>query len=88
MKAIVEGELYAIFKKDDLRNRGSAEIINSSHVLQLIIKKKLSNGSIEHELHNISIPENSVNKYKGKEGQTIQVPCNILIKGDFDLCGI
>ena len=84
MKVTVEGDLYAIFKKNELKNKDTGEIIEGNHVLQIIIKNVLSNGSIEHELLNISISENDVTKYKGKEGQVIKVQCN-LVDGQYTI---
>jgi len=88
MKIIVEGELFATYQKPEFKNKETGEITVGKHVVQLVMKNELKNGSIKNEMHDISIPDNELVKYKGKEGQKVQVPCNMFVKGELTLYGV
>jgi len=85
MKIILEGELFATYTRPEFKNKETGEVTPQKQIVQIIVKNELKNGDIKNEMHDISIPINEIGKYKGKEGQKVQVPCNIFVKGQMVL---
>lgn len=88
MKVIIEGQLYAIFQKPEYKDKATGEVSEGKTVLQLMIQNELRNGQVKNELHDISIPIERVKTYEDKQGETVQVTCNLFVKGELSLYGV
>lgn len=88
MKVIIEGKLFGHFIKPNFTDKLSGEVIEGKPVLQLVTQSELKNGEIKSQLIDISIPKEKLPLYKGKESQTVQVPCNIFVKGEMTIYGV
>jgi hypothetical protein len=88
MKVIIEGGLYAIFQKPEYKDKATGEVIEGKTILQLMIQNELRNGQVKNELHDISIPVERVKEYADKKGETVQVVCNLFVKGELTLYGV
>jgi hypothetical protein len=53
-----------------------------------MIQNELRNGQVKNELHDISIPVERVKEYADKKGETVQVVCNLFVKGELTLYGV
>jgi len=53
-----------------------------------MIEQKLKNGETKNELMDISIPAELIPKYKGKEGQIVQIKCNYMSKEKVTFYGV
>lgn len=88
MKVLVEGELFSVFQKPDYKDRETGEVSIGKPVLQLMIASELRNGEIKNELFDITVPQEKMEAYREKQGEMIQVPCNMFVKGELTLYGV
>ena len=78
MKVIIEGQLLSTYKNPDFKDKDTGEVSEGKNKVQLLVETKLSNGSVKHEMQDISIPDSKVAEYKSKVGQKIQLQCNYM----------
>lgn len=81
MKVIIEGMLLSIYKNNDFKDKETGEVSHGKHKLQLVIENELANGSIRHDMQDISIPDNRVKEFESQIGKKVQVKCDIMSKG-------
>lgn len=81
MKVTVEGLLSSIYKNNDYKDKETGEISHGKYKLQLLIENELANGSVKHEMQDITIPDSKVKEYEAQIGKKVQIKCNILGKG-------
>lgn len=80
MKVIIEGQLLSVYKNNDFKDKETGNVSEGKHKLQLLIENELSNGSIRHEMQDISIPLERVKEFEDQIGQRVQVKCDVLSK--------
>ncbi|MFA6628698.1 MAG: hypothetical protein AB7U44_02490 [Sulfuricurvum sp.] len=80
MKVIIEGQLLSVYKNNDFKDKETGNVSEGKHKLQLLIENELSNGSIRHEMQDISIPLERVKEYENQIGDKVQVKCEVLSK--------
>jgi len=81
MKIIIEGTLLSIYKSNDYKDKETGEVTQGKNKLELVIETELANGSIRHEMQDISIPDNRVKEFESQIGKKVQVKCDIMSKG-------
>jgi len=81
MKVIIEGTLLSIYKSNDFKDKETGEVSHGKHKLQLLVENELQNGSIRHDMQDISIPDIRVKEYEAQIGKKVQVKCDIMSKG-------
>jgi hypothetical protein len=52
------------------------------------VEQKLKNDEIKKEMLDVSIPDELVGKYKGKDGQKVQIKCNYMSKEKVTFYGV
>lgn len=80
MKVIIEGQLLSIYKSNDFKDKETGEVSHGKHKLTLVIENELANGSIRHEMQDISIPDTRVKEYETQIGQKVQIKCDVVSK--------
>lgn len=80
MKVIIEGQLLSVYKNNDFKDKETGNVSEGKHKLQLLIENELSNGSIRHEMQDISIPLERVKDFESQIGEKVQVKCEVLSK--------
>lgn len=80
MKVIIEGQLLSIYKSNDFKDKETGEVSQGKHKLTLVIENELANGSIRHEMQDISIPDARVKEFEKQIGQRVQVKCDVVSK--------
>jgi phage tail sheath gpL-like len=53
-----------------------------------MVEQKLKNDEIKNELLDVSVPTELIAKYKGKEGQNVQIKCNYMSKEKVTFYGV
>jgi len=66
-------KLLHSYKSADFTDRESGEVKIGKNKLQLLMELPLKNGSFKNELLDISIPNEKVAQYVGKEGKLVEV---------------
>ena len=80
MNVILEAKLFSAFQKPDYENKKTGEVTKGKFILQLMSERVLKNGDSKNELQDVSIPDSLIPKYKGKEGQVVQVKSGLMIQ--------
>ncbi|MBU0721793.1 hypothetical protein KJ877_10650 [bacterium] len=80
MKISVKGKLMSLYKKPDFKDRESGEVTPGKHNLELLVETELSNGSIKHDMQDISIPDSRVEEFKSQVGKEVNVNCSYISK--------
>lgn len=80
MKIIIEGMLMSIYRNNDFKDKESGEVTQGKQKLQILVENTLENGSIKHEMQDISIPDNRVKEYEAQVGKKVQVKCDLMSK--------
>ena len=80
MKVIIEGQLLSVYKGTDFKDKETGAVSEGKHKLQLLVENELSNGSIRHEMQDVSIPLEQVKEFESQIGQKVQVKCEVLSK--------
>ncbi len=80
MKVIIEGQLLSIYKGNDFKDKETGEVSQGKHKLQLLIESELQNGSVKHDMQDISIPETRIKEFENQIGQKVQVKCDVVSK--------
>ncbi len=81
MKVIIEGQLLSIYKNNDYKDKETGEVSQGKHKLQLLIENELANGSIRHDMQDITIPDGRIKEYESQIGKKVQVKCDVMSKG-------
>ncbi len=72
----------SLYKKPDFRDKDSGEITPGKHNLEILVEAELSNGSIKHDMQDISIPDSKVEEYKAQIGKEVNVQCSYVSKSN------
>lgn len=80
MKVIIEGKLLSVYKNNDFKDKETGAVSEGKHKLQLLIENELSNGSVRHEMQDISIPLERIKEFESQIGEKVQVKCEVLSK--------
>jgi len=70
---ILKAKLLNIYKSSDFTNKDTGEVTQGKNKLQLLVVKHVHNGNYKNELLDISIPEDKVSEYIGKENEEVEV---------------
>ena len=88
MTVIIEGKMLSGYQKPDYTNKETGEIVKGKFIIQLMIPQKLKNDEIKNEYLDISVPDELIAKYKGKEGHSVQIKCNYIAKERVTFYGV
>ncbi len=88
MTVTIEGKMFGGFQKPDFTNKETGETTKGKFIVQLMVEQKLKNDEIKHDLLDVSIPGELISKYKGKEGQVVQIKCNYMAKEKVTFYGV
>ena len=88
MTVTIEGKMFGGFQKPDFTNKETGETVKGKFIVQLMVEQKLKNDEIKNELLDVSIPNELISKYKGKEGQPVQIKCNYMAKERVTFYGV
>lgn len=88
MTVTIEGKMFSGFQKPDFTNKETGETTKGKFIVQLMVAQKLKNDEIKNELLDVSVPAEIVGKYKGKDGQTVQIKCNYMAKEKVTFYGV
>ncbi len=88
MTVTIEGKMLSGYQKPDYTNKESGEVSKGKFIVQLMIIQKLKNDEVKNELLDVSIPNELISKYKGKDGQTVQIKCNYMAKEKVTFYGV
>ena len=81
MKISIQGKLMSLYKNPDFKDKDTGEVVSTGkHKLQLLVETKLSNGSIKHDMQDISIPDSQVKEYEAQIGKEVNVNCSYISK--------
>lgn len=81
MKISISGKLMSLYKNPDFKDKDTGEVVSSGkHKLQLLVETKLSNGSIKHDMQDISIPDAQIKEYEAQIGKEVNVNCSYISK--------
>ena len=69
----LKAKLLHSYKSTDFTNVETGEVTIGKNKLQLLTEVPLKNGSFRNELLSISIPNEKVSQYVGKEGKEVEV---------------
>jgi hypothetical protein len=75
MKVIISANLLGIYKKPDFKDKNSDKVMKGKYILQLISQRQMEDGSMKSEMYDVSIPDEKLSQYRGKEGKDVQVEC-------------
>ena len=70
---ILKAKLLNIYKGSDFTNRETGEVSKGKNKLQLLVTVPVGKEVYKNELLDISIPEEKVADYIGKENQEVEV---------------
>lgn len=88
MTVIVEGKMLGGYQKPDFTDKKTGETTKGKYIVQLMTVQKLKNGEIKNELMDVSIPDELIAEYKGKENKTVQIKCNYMSKEKVTFYGV
>jgi hypothetical protein len=81
MTVSIKGKLLSLYRAPDFKDRETGEVLSvGKHKLQLLVETKLSNGSVKHDMQDISIPDVQVKEYENQVGKDISVECSFMSK--------
>ncbi|NPB04435.1 MAG: hypothetical protein GXO39_08520, partial [Thermotogae bacterium] len=72
----------------DYTNKETGETTKGKFIVQLMVEQKLKNDEVRKEILDISIPDELIPKYQGKDGQTVQIRCNYMSKEKVTFYGV
>jgi len=88
MTVTIEGKMFSGYRKPDFTNKETGETTKGKYIVQLMVEQKLKNDEIKKEILDISIPDELISKYKGKDGQNVQIKCNYMSKDKVTFYGV
>lgn len=80
MIVTIEGKMIGGFQKPDYTDKDTGEIQKGKFAVQLMVEQTLKNDEIKSELVDVSIPDILISKYKGKDGQAVQIKCKYFLQ--------
>lgn len=81
MKVSIKGKLLSLYRAPDFKDRDTGEVLSTGkHKLQLLVETTLNNGSVKHDMQDISIPDVQVKEYENQIGKEINVECSFMSK--------
>lgn len=80
MKISVKGKLLSLYKNPDFKEKTTGEVTAGKYKLQLLVETELSNGSVKHDMQDISIPDSRVEEFKVQVGKEVNVNCSYISK--------
>ena len=81
MKISIHGKLMSLYKHPDFKDKETGEVVSTGkHKLQLLVETKLSNGSVKHDMQDVSIPDEQVKQYEAQIGKEVSVQCSFISK--------
>lgn len=81
MKVIIEGQVLSVYKSTDYKNKETGEVTQGKYKLGILIETELANGSIRHDVQDITIPDSRVKEYEAQISKKVQVKCDVMSKG-------
>jgi len=88
MTVTIEGKMLSGYQKPDFTNKETGETTKGKFIVQLMVEQKLKNDEIKNELLDVSIPNELISKYKGKDGQVVHIKCNYMAKERVTFYGV
>jgi len=88
MTVTIQGKMFGGYLKPDYTDKSTGEVTKGKFVVQLMVEQKLKNDEIKNELLDVSVPSELIQKYKGKEGQEVQIKCNYMSKEKVTFYGV
>ena len=88
MTVTINGKMFGGYLKPDFTSKETGEVTKGKFVVQLMVEQKLKNDEIKNELLDVSVPTELIAKYKGKEGQEVQIKCNYMSKEKVTFYGV
>ena len=88
MNLTLEGKMFGAYLKLDYTDKQTGEVTVGKFVVQLMVEQKLKNEEVKNELLDVSVPKELIPKYKGKEGQVVQIKCNYMSKEKVTFYGV
>ncbi len=88
MTVTIQGKMFGGYLKPDFTNKETGETTKGKFVVQLMVEQKLKNEEIKNELLDVSVPVELVSKYKGKDGQQVEIKCNYMAKEKVTFYGV
>lgn len=83
MKVFIEGQLTNIFKNKDFEDKNTGSVTAGKYQLQFLTKRDMGDGLGEQMiLEKVSIPDALIGDYRGKEGEIVTVPVNVMATKD------
>lgn len=88
MQLNLKGTMLSTYERVPYVNKETGIQQETTYGLQLLVEEKLKNGAVKSELYDVKIDQNSINKYKDKKGQLIDVVCSIYSRSPISLTAI
>ncbi len=83
MQVQIKGKLLSLYRAPDFKDKETGEVLSvGKHKLQLLVETKLSNGSIKHDMQDISIPDDRVKEFEVQVGKEVSVKCSFMSKSN------
>jgi len=83
MKVSIKGKLLSLYRAPDFKDKETGEVMSvGKHKLELLVQTELNNGSIKHDMQDISIPESQVKDYQTQIGKEVNITCNFISKSN------
>lgn len=76
MKIIIEGMLMSIYRSNTFKDKETGQETQGKQKLNIVISHSLDDGSIKHEIQDISIPDHRVKEYEAQIGKKVQIKCD------------
>ena len=81
MKVSIKGKLLSLYRAPDFKDKATGEVVSTGkYKLGLLVETELSNGSIKHDIQDISIPDAQVKDYELQIGKEVKVDCSFISK--------
>jgi hypothetical protein len=88
MRVLVEGPLFNVFKRDDYENKKTGEVTRGKRYVQIKVEREQKNGSIKHDILDISLDYDDNKKYEEMIGKVVQIPCGVIADGKVTFYGV
>ena len=77
------GQLLNVYKTQDFTDKETGKVSKGKNKVQLLVSIPMRNNQTKKELLDISIPEERVGEYRGKEGKDVEVSVAYIGKPTF-----
>ena len=88
MNVIIEGQMFSSYRKPDFTNKETGQVTKGKFIVQLMVEQKLKNDQVKKEILDVSVPDELVSKYQGKDGQKVQIKCGYMSKEKVTFYGV